>query len=155
MFQHRKRYNGGTSTQWEEWRFGVMTWIQQGYPKIVDLAKQPEGLDAEPEEPTREGASVHLGKEPFPRDEEWGSEQLWALLVAKATGPAHTMIVNLDNSPKSWGVRAWYKLMRDAKGTRTIQINEVTERLYSSDRKQVTAKEVVSSLEAFDNETRK
>ena len=45
--------------------------------------------------------------------------------------------------------------MRDAKGTRTIQIHEVTQRLHSSDRKQVTAKEVVSILEAFDDETRK
>ena len=152
--QNLKSYNGGTSTQWEEWRFGVMTWIQQEYPKIADIAIKLEGLDAEPEEP-KEEANAYLGDDPFTPDDEWGSEQPWALLVAKATGPAHTMIVNLGNSPKSRGVRAWYKLMCDAKGTRTTQIHEVTERLHPSDRKQVHAKAAVSTFEAFDNETRK
>ena len=32
-FQNLNTYNGGSSSQWEEWRFGVMTWIQQEYPR--------------------------------------------------------------------------------------------------------------------------
>ena len=67
-------------------------------------------------------------------DEEWYSEQLWALLVAKATGPAFTMIVGLDNVPRSRGVRAWHKLMREAKETHTVQVHEVTERLHATER---------------------
>ena len=118
-FQNLKPYNGGTSTQWEEWRFTVMTWIQQEYPKIATLANKLEKLETEPEEPTVEGARVRVGNEELTTEEEWFSEQLWAMLVQKATGPAHTMIVSLDNSPKSRGVRAWYKLMREAKRTHT------------------------------------
>ena len=132
-----------------------MTWIQQEYPKTATLADKREKLDAEPNEPTEEGARVRFGNNEFTTDEEWCSEQLRALLVAKATGPARTMIVNLDSSPQSRGVGAWYKLMREAMGTHTTQVHEVTERLHSTDRKQVQAKDVVSTLEAFDNGARK
>ena len=41
-FHNLKSYNGGTSTQWEEWRFGIMTWIQQEYPKISILGNKLE-----------------------------------------------------------------------------------------------------------------
>ena len=71
------------------------------------------------------------------------------MLVQKATGPANTMIVSLDNLPKSRGVRGWYKLMREAKGTHTTQVHEVTERLHSVNRNQVPAKDVVPTIEAY------
>ena len=88
-------------------------------------------------------------------DEEWGSEELWALLVARSTGPAKTLIINLDSAPKSRGVQAWYKLMRDAKGTHVTQVHEVTEHLHSADRKQVPAKDLEVTIEAFNHEVRK
>ena len=86
---------------------------------------------------------------------EWCREQMWALLVRKTKGQAQSMIISLNNLPKSRGVRAWYKLMREAKGGITTQVHEVTERLYSTARKQVPAKDVVPAIEEFENETRK
>ena len=77
------------------------------------------------------------------------------MLVAKATGPAYNMIVGLDNAPRSRGIRAWHKLMREAKGTHTVQVHEVTEHLHATDRKQIRAKDVVAKIEEYDNEVRK
>ena len=45
--------------------------------------------------------------------------------------------------------------MRDALGTHTTQVNEATERLHSTDRKQVTSKELEAAIEAFNHEVRK
>ena len=133
-FQNLKSYNGGTSARWEEWRFGVMTWIQQESPTIARLADKVEKLETEPKEPVDESTRVTLSHVGFGAvdtltdDEEWDSEQLWALLVAKATGQAYQMIVGLNNAPRSRGVRAWFKLMLDAKGTHQVQVHEVTEK---------------------------
>ena len=119
-----------------------MTWIQQEAPEIATLADRVERLETEPEEPIEERAWVRLGRVELNADEDFCSEQLWALLVQKTSGPAKTMIVGLDNSPRTRGIRAWYKLMRDAKGTHTTQVHEVAERLHSMERKQVQAKDV-------------
>ena len=45
--------------------------------------------------------------------------------------------------------------MREAKGIHTTQVHEVTLRLYSTARKQVQAKDVVTAIVEFENETRK
>ena len=36
-------------------------------------------------------------------EEQWASEQLWAILVASATHNAYTFIVGLDNATRSMG----------------------------------------------------
>ena len=66
-------YNGGTSSQWEQLRFGVMNWIQQECPEIATLAHKVEKLEAEPEEPIEAGARALVGQEHVTTEEKWGS----------------------------------------------------------------------------------
>jgi hypothetical protein len=112
-FDHLKSYNGeGGSDKWKEWRFGIMNWIEQEIPSLARLIQRVEKLETEPKEPENESMRVNLGFEGIGvsgllnDEEQWASEQLWAILVARATHNAYNIIVGLDNATKSRGVRA-------------------------------------------------
>ena len=134
-----------------------MNWIEQEHPTLARLIRRVEKLESEPKEPEDESTRVTLGHGGFGtsdtlnEEEQWASEQLWAILVARATNNAYTIIVGLDNATRSRGVRAWFKLALEANGTRSMQVHEVTERLHATDRKRVQAKDVVPSIESLDN----
>ena len=157
-FQNLKLYNGeGGSAKWKEWRFGIMHWVEQEYPAVARLIRRVEKLDMEPKEPEDESTAVTLGHAGFGsddtlnKDEEWACEQIWSLLVDKATSNAHNMIIGLDNAPRSRGVRAWFKLALEATGTLQVRTLEVTEKLHAPDRKRVAAKDLVAALEEEDS----
>ena len=40
-FPNLKSYNGdGGSARWKEWRFGIMTWVEQEYPAVASLIRK-------------------------------------------------------------------------------------------------------------------
>ena len=159
-FPNLKLYNGeGGSARWKEWRFGIMHWIEQEYPAVAGLIRRVETLETEPLEPKDGSTPVILAhnrgavsgeEDTLKTEDEWASEQVWALLVDKATNNAYKMIVGPDNATRSRGVRAWFKLSLEASGTHLVRILKVTERLHAPDRKRVQAKDVVPALEAED-----
>lgn len=148
-FEGLHTYNGGTSSQWEEWCSGVMDSISQACPRIATLAIKVEKLEADPDEPTEHEARARVGTDEITAD-EWCSEQMWAIIVRKTKGQAKSMTISLTNLAKSGVVRAWYKLVREAKSGVTTQVHEVTERFYPTTRKQVSATDVVPAIEEFD-----
>ena len=51
-FDHLKHYNGeGGIEKWKEWRFGILTWIDQESPTLARLIRRVEKLESEPKEP--------------------------------------------------------------------------------------------------------
>ena len=118
-----------------------MTWIEQESPALASLIRRVEKLETEPTEPEDESTRVTLGHGGFgaadtlTEDEEWASEQIWALLVDKEANNAYKMIVGLDSATRPRGVRAWLKFALEANGTHLVRVLEVTERFHAPDRK--------------------
>ncbi len=52
------------------------------------------------------------------------------------------------------GPFAWFRTLREAEGQVSAKRSEITEKVYQSNRKAVAVKEVVSTLEAYENEVR-
>ena len=51
-FPNLKPFNGeGGSARWKEWRFGIITWIEQEYPAVASLIRRVENLETESPSP--------------------------------------------------------------------------------------------------------
>ena len=87
-------------------------------------------------------------------DGEWCSEQLWQLLVQKCEGPALDIIRNQNTKGKARGFIAWYRSLREAERQVPAKRSEITAKVFQPDRKAVAAKDVVSTLEAYENDIR-
>ena len=87
-------------------------------------------------------------------EEEWCSEQLYLLFVQKCEGPALDIIRNQNTKGKARGLVAWYRTLREAEGQIHQKRSEITEKVFQPDRKAVAAKDVVSTLEAYEGDIR-
>ena len=87
-------------------------------------------------------------------EEEWCSEQLYQLLMQKCEGPALDIIRNQNTKGKARGLVAWYRTLREAEGQVPQKRSEITEKVFQPDRKAVAAKDVVSTLEAYEGDIR-
>ena len=56
---------------------------------------------------------------------------------------------NLKNNLRTRGVRAWYRIMREAEGQEDTMLQELTEKVIKQDQKTVTAEEVPGALELW------
>ena len=64
-------------------------------------------------------------------------------------GSALTIVSNLKNDLRTRGVRAWYRIMREAEGPEYTQLQELTEKVFGQGQKSVTAEEVPGALELW------
>ncbi len=109
--------------------------------------------DTEPVE-SADGMTIKVGESEITLDEEWCSDQLYNLLVQKCEGPALEIIMNQNLKVKARGLIAWYRTLREAEGQVSAKRSEITEKVYQSNRKAVAVKDVVATLEAYENEVR-
>ena len=109
--------------------------------------------ETEPVEPT-DGGNLRAGTAELTAEEDWCGEQLYQLLVQKCEGPALDIIRNQNAKGKSRGIIAWYRTLREAEGQVSQKRSEISEKVFSPDRKAVAAKDVVATLEAYENDIR-
>ena len=64
------------------------------------------------------------------------------------------IIMNQNLKGKARGLIAWFRTLREAEGQVSAKRSEITEKVYQSNRKAVAVKEVVSTLEAYEDEVR-
>ncbi len=113
-------------------------------------------LDYSETEPVEssDGMTITVGDSEITLEEEWCSDQLYNLLVQKCEGPALDVIMNQNLKGKARGLIAWFRTLREAEGQVSAKRSEITEEVYQSNRKTVAIKDVVSTLEAYENEVR-
>ena len=151
-FDKLKTYKG-TVSEWKEWRFKLVTWLSQSSPSYETLIVKLDYCESEPIEP-RDGLAMTAGTSEITAEEEWCSEQLYQLLVQKCEGPALDIIRNQNTKGKARGLVAWYRTLREAEGQIPQKWSEITEKVFQPDRKAVAAKDVVSTLEAYESDIR-
>ena len=101
-----------------------------------------------------DGLTIMAGASEITLEEQWCSDQLYHLLVQKCEGPALDIIMNQNRKGKARGLIAWYRTLREAEGQVAAKRSEITEKVYQSDRKAVAIKDVVSTLDAYENDVR-
>jgi hypothetical protein len=113
-------------------------------------------LDASEVEPTEPevGRNMVVGPAEIFIEEEWCSEQLYQLMVQKCEGPAMDIIRNQNTKGKARGLIAWHRTLREAEGQVPTKRSEITETVFHPDRKAVAAKDVVSTIEAYEADVR-
>ena len=75
-------------------------------------------------------------------DRQWCSQQLYHFIAAKMEGLALAIVRNLQNSDHR-GVKAWYRIMRDAEGKEDQRVQELADKLFTQPQK-------MSSAEGFE-----
>jgi hypothetical protein len=105
----RKGFDGlityGGGVQWKDWRFSTVRWLAQEYKPFEELLQKIERLKKEPEEPA-EGALMVIGEEPMTTEQQWGCEELYALLSQKTKDGPKIIVRNLETLLASRGARA-------------------------------------------------
>ena len=152
MFDKLKTYKG-TVSEWKEWHFKLVAWLSQSSPSHETLIVKLDYCKSEPTEPV-DGVTMMAGTSELTTEEEWCSEQLYQLLVQKCEGPALDIIRNQNTKGKARGFVAWYRTLREAEGQVPQKRSEITEKVFQPDRKAVAAKDVVSTLEAYEGDIR-
>jgi hypothetical protein len=143
----------GAAPEWKVWRFKLTNWLSQFSPSYETLLVKLDYSEIEPVEST-DGLSIRAGESEITLEEEWCADQLYHLLVQKCEGPALDIIMNQNRKGKARGLIAWFRTLREAEGQVTAKRSEITEKVYQSDRKSAAIKDVVSTLEAYENEVR-
>ena len=87
-------------------------------------------------------------------EEEWCAEELFQLLVQKCEGPALAIARNQNTHGKARGPIAWYRTLRDAEGQVETKRSEITEKVFYSGRKAVAPREVLATIETWEQEVR-
>ena len=150
MFKHLKSYTGDAA-QWKDWRYKAMNWLAQVDPAFEIFTTKLDANTEEPESPQSD-EKMKIGLEEATEEEEWCSEQLYALLVQKMEGAALAMIRNQGTHGRVRGVRAWYRIMREAEGQLVTKRDEITRNVFDSDRNSVAAKDVAATIEQWESE---
>ena len=100
-FDRLKPYHG-EAAQWKDWRFKITMWLAQVNPSFETLTTTLDKSTSEPEEPEPEG-KMKIGPDEITTEEEWCSEQLYAVLVQKTEGAALVMVRNQNTHGKARG----------------------------------------------------
>ena len=151
-FDKLKMYKGA-AVEWKEWRFKLITWLSQSTPSYETLIVKLDYCASEPTEPA-DGVTMTAGTSELTTEEEWCSEQLYHPLVQKCEVPALDIIRNQNTKGKARGLVPWYRTLREAEGQVPQKRSEITEKVFQPDRKAVAAKDVVSTLEAYEADIR-
>ena len=128
-----------------------MLWLAQVNPAFETLTTKLDASTEEPE-PPQPDEKMKIGHEEATEEEEWCIEQLYALLVQKMEGAALAMIRNQGTHGRVRGVRAWRRIMREAEGQLVTKRDEITLKVFDSDRKSVAAKDVAATIEQWESE---
>ncbi len=75
-------------------------------------------------------------------------------MVQNGEGPARDSHRNQNTKGKARGLIAWYRTLREAEGQVRTKRSEITEKVFQPGRKAVAAKDVVSTLEAYEGDIR-
>ena len=97
---------------------------------------------------------MKVGATELTTEEEWCGEELYHMLVQKCEGPALDIVRNQNTQGKARGLIAWYRTLRDAEGQVETKRSEITEKVFYSGRKAVAPKDVVSTIETWEEELR-
>ncbi len=151
-FDKLKPYKGA-ATEWKEWRIKLTNWLSQYSQSYESFIIKLDYSETEPVE-SEDGMAIKVGESEITLEEKWCSDQLYNLLVQKCEGPALDIILNQNLKGKARGLIAWFRTFREAEGQVSAKRSEITEKVYQSNRKAVAVKEVVSTLEANENEVR-
>ena len=143
----------GVATEWKEWKFKLSTWLAQSTPSFETLLVKLDYSETELVE-SAEGRNLFARTAELTSEEEWCSEQLYQLIVQKCEGPALDIIRNQNTKGKARGLIAWYRTLREAEGQISQNKSEISEKVFSPDRKAVSAKDVVATIEAYENDIR-
>ena len=77
--------------------------------------------------------------DPKEHNQQWFNEKLYYFVAGNMEGSALTIVRNLKNNIKAHCVRAWYRIMREAKGQEDTKLQELTEKVFGQGQKAVAA----------------